>query len=182
MRKIDWTKPQRCNHCRKTKEPSEFYLLLKTSDRRNRRCIDCMRKWNRKNRHWYANYSKHKRDECRRLHLCLECRTPLSGTATQCIKHLIANAASNTFKSRSHAAELLKMYTRSPRCPYTGDSITPGINAELDHILPQSRFRHLITDINNVEWVSTAVNRAKRDLTKDEFIELCRSVVRHCGS
>ncbi|RLD70194.1 MAG: hypothetical protein DRI98_08575 [Bacteroidetes bacterium] len=34
---------------------------------------------------------------------------------------------------------------------------------------------------DNVQWTCWAVNRAKGDLTNDDFIKLCRAVVERCN-
>ncbi len=61
------------------------------------------------------------------------------------------------------------------RCALTGRSLTPQ-TAALDHIVPV-RFggEHLI---ENAQVLHKDVNRAKGSLTSDEFIGLCREVVR----
>lgn len=62
------------------------------------------------------------------------------------------------------------------RCALTGESLSPG-DASMDHILAVSRGGPHIID--NAQIVRKDVNRAKGTLTNDEFIALCRAVVRH---
>lgn len=45
----------------------------------------------------------------------------------------------------------------------------------LDHVIPQSRGGS--HDISNLRWVCAKANFAKRNLTDEEFVELCSSVV-----
>lgn len=59
-------------------------------------------------------------------------------------------------------------------CPYTGIRLDFGVDASLDHILPQSRYPHLADDINNMEFVHIHVNHMKKNMTKEEFIEFLR--------
>ena len=61
------------------------------------------------------------------------------------------------------------------RCALTGRSLTPP-TAALDHIVP-IRFggEHVI---ENTQALHKDVNRAKGSLTSDEFIGMCREVVR----
>ena len=61
-------------------------------------------------------------------------------------------------------------------CPYTGKKLEIGTNASLDHIQPKSRFPELENCFENLEWVDDNVNRAKRAMTKEEFVELCSTV------
>jgi len=61
-------------------------------------------------------------------------------------------------------------------CALSGRPLTPDSTA-LDHILPVSRGGG--HTLENVQVLSTAVNRAKHTLTNEEFIQLCREVVAH---
>ncbi len=64
----------------------------------------------------------------------------------------------------------------SYRCALTGKKLTPG-TAALDHCIPVSRGgQH---EIANAQLLHRDVNRAKGTLTNDEFIKLCRDVVKH---
>ena len=61
------------------------------------------------------------------------------------------------------------------RCALSGTELTPDTTA-LDHILPVSRGGdHLIT---NAQALTKDINRAKGTMTNDEFIDMCRRVVR----
>ena len=62
-------------------------------------------------------------------------------------------------------------------CALTGERLDR--TAELDHRLPQARGGE--HSINNLQWVTAKVNRAKRDLTDAEFLALCKSVARWIG-
>ena len=58
-------------------------------------------------------------------------------------------------------------------CSLTGAKLDR--TSQLDHILPKSKGG---TDyIENLQWLSQKANLAKRDLTDDEFIDLCASVM-----
>lgn len=60
-------------------------------------------------------------------------------------------------------------------CALTGAELIPGTNASLDHKLPTSRGG--TNDESNLHWTTTTVNRAKWNLTVDEFKALCAAVV-----
>ena len=62
-------------------------------------------------------------------------------------------------------------------CALTGERLDR--TAELDHKMPQARGGS--HSIENLQWVTAKVNRAKRDLTDAEFLALCESVVRWIG-
>jgi 5-methylcytosine-specific restriction endonuclease McrA len=64
------------------------------------------------------------------------------------------------------------------KCAITGWDLDDA--AQIDHILPIARGGG--HGMDNLRWVCAAANRAKRELTDDEFIELARAVVSQLGS
>lgn len=83
---------------------------------------------------------------------------------------LRSKGASATFQ------ELARLW-KSQRgvCPYTQRRLTQE-NAQLDHVIPMIRGGS--STIENLQWVNRDVNYAKRDLSRDEFIQLCADVMR----
>jgi len=63
-------------------------------------------------------------------------------------------------------------------CALTGRSLTPQ-TAALDHVMPIRRGGEHV--IENAQVLHKDVNRAKGSLTAEEFVQLCREVVRCCG-
>lgn len=76
------------------------------------------------------------------------------------------------------ARDLAKIW-RNQRglCALTGDKLDR--TAEIDHKIPRSRGGD--DSLGNLQWVTRAANRAKRDLTDEEFLLLCKSCVRWIG-
>lgn len=62
------------------------------------------------------------------------------------------------------------------RCAVTGEVLVPGSTASIDHIIPKSRGGS--SDGSNLRWVLLRVNQIKWDMTHDEFVDVCRAVVR----
>jgi hypothetical protein len=62
-------------------------------------------------------------------------------------------------------------------CSYTKAQLVLGDNASLDHIQAQSRGG--IGTAANLQWVTKQVNACKHVLNHDEFVALCREVVKH---
>jgi 5-methylcytosine-specific restriction endonuclease McrA len=62
-------------------------------------------------------------------------------------------------------------------CALTGVKLNK--TSQLDHILPKARGGS--DCIENLQWLSQEANLAKRDLTDDEFINLCASVMKWIG-
>lgn len=66
-------------------------------------------------------------------------------------------------------------------CGLTGQPLVAQAGAaQVDHILPVSRGGS--HDITNLRWVIKAANLSKRDLTDDEFLQLCLQVAQWLGA
>jgi hypothetical protein len=77
-------------------------------------------------------------------------------------------------EGRATFRELAAMWKRQRgRCALTLRRLDR--NAQLDHILPKARGG--TDELGNLRWVCAEVNLAKRHLTDDEFVTLCREVV-----
>ena len=64
-------------------------------------------------------------------------------------------------------------------CALTGEALTRE-TAQIDHATPLTRGGRGL-GITNLQWVTKQVNLAKRDLTNEEFLGLCNSVVEWLG-
>ncbi len=86
--------------------------------------------------------------------------------------------AKNYLGARRRWGELLdKLKAQGHRCALTGAPLKIGSGASIDHIVPQSRGGP--DEIGNLQWVTLEANRAKQDLSTDDFVALCRAVVAH---
>ncbi len=91
-----------------------------------------------------------------------------------CEKCYLKKAAYRNLGSVKHWVDLREMLEKQGyRCALTGKRLTLGINDSIDHKYPVSRFPHLATRIDNVHWVTRAVNNKKLDKTVAEFLA-CR--------
>ena len=61
------------------------------------------------------------------------------------------------------------------RCALTGDKLTPGI-ARCDHVVPVSEGGS--NHIENLQWVTEDINRAKGVMSQDQFIQMCVKVAK----
>ena len=66
--------------------------------------------------------------------------------------------------------------SQSYKCALTGQELTPE-TSHLDHKIPLSRGGD--NSLGNLQWVHKDVNKAKGDMTNNEFAAMCRSIVRH---
>lgn len=129
---------------------------------------------------WRMKASKRWRKKVR-AGLCRACpREIMVGTKSWCERHWFQQAAWRNGVGGNGAWKKAKelLERQNYTCPYTGERLVIGKNASLDHKNPRSRFKDQVHLWENIEWVDLEVNRAKRALTKSEFIDLCRLIAR----
>jgi hypothetical protein len=102
--------------------------------------------------------------------VCVQCGQPKTGPGLLCDKHA-ARSLGDVTRWRELAALLA---AQGGVCAYTGEPLLLGGNASLDHKTPSSRGGD--NAIGNVHWVTWEVNRAKVNMTHDEFLALCHLV------
>lgn len=87
------------------------------------------------------------------------------------------------FKSVSHRHlgsakywQLLKTMFESQKakCALSGLSLTLGVNADLDHIVP--RIKGGTDDIENLQWVLAHVNNFKSGMLEPDFFQFIKSI------
>lgn len=103
----------------------------------------------------------------------------LPGNNCYCREHWLYQAAWRSgLRGKGRWMEIEDLLVKQNyRCAYTGRELVLGMNASIDHKLPRSLYPGLLNDVSNLEWVDLEVNRAKRTMTRDQFIALCRLVV-----
>lgn len=136
-----------------------------------------------KNSHREAVRERDKKCRAKRLKAgkCTACSADRMPTSNfYCEKHWFHSIAGYRFGSRVGGPVLHKMMKDQDfTCPYTGEKLIPCVNCELDHIFPVSKYPDKAADFDNVEFVLKKVNRAKTNMTPDEFIDLCKRVVEY---
>lgn len=107
---------------------------------------------------------------------CIKCAKPVDVARGQSCKMCILKATAHTWLGTAKRAPELRalLEAQDYKCPYTGRNLEIGRNATIDHKVPRSRGG--TDDIGNLQWVDWQVNKAKTDMTHDEFITLCRLV------
>jgi hypothetical protein len=94
-----------------------------------------------------------------------------------CEKCYFSRMAQRHLNSSKRWRELQSLFkSQDGKCAYTGIPLTIGIDASIDHVLPSSRFPECQYDINNFEWVCDYINIMKKDMTKEEFLELIKVI------
>ncbi len=117
--------------------------------------------------------------------LCSYCSTPCYQHGERlCTVCLLKAVAMSTLGSTKRWPELRTLFDKQEaKCAYTGVDIVirearrsdQRFTASLDHKVPRSLGGP--DSIENLQWVSWLVNRAKTDMTHEQFIEMCSVVV-----
>lgn len=97
------------------------------------------------------------------------------------IRNYKLNKKTNTTKSRFNYESAYNKMVSSPYCYLTGQKLDleDSSSYELDHKIPRSRGGS--NSLKNMGVSSKLANQAKRDLTPEEFIELCIKVCEYNG-
>jgi len=114
--------------------------------------------------------------------ICKHCNTPrLPHSKNFCEKHYFACVAARLGDGSVEMAEALrkKWHDQKGICPYTNQQMLLGLDSSLDHILPVSKYPELKMDINNLEWITTSLNKAKGNMTKEEFMVMLKQLLIH---
>ena len=113
--------------------------------------------------------------------VCIQCGGAPATCHTVCETCWFARVAKSTLggqAAKSRGPEIRALfYAQGGMCAYTGTLLVPGVNASLDHKVPQaSGGDH---SLGNLQWVCLDVNFAKRALSETAFYRLCDDVLRH---
>ena len=109
---------------------------------------------------------------------CVICRKHAVAGAF-CLHHWFKNiGSSHGFNVKNGGIALLKQLwdEQEGRCAVTGRALVPGNGASLDHVVPTSKGG--TNEKSNLRWVLWEINRAKSDMTHEQFVAMCREVVR----
>lgn len=100
--------------------------------------------------------------------LCIICAQRPSQNACYCKICTLKKIAADNLKNRKRAKEIgLLLVQQGHRCAYTGLPIILGVNASLDHIIPQSQGG--THELSNLQWIDDGVNRMRRTMPHDQF-------------
>jgi hypothetical protein len=80
--------------------------------------------------------------------------------------------------SRKYWKQLKELFDKqNGKCPYTGEDLTIGGNAELDHIVSKSNGGKNI--LSNFQWTLRVINRMKSSCNDDEFLKIIKQIYEH---
>lgn len=135
---------------------------------KSNRCSDCVSKNNAARRNAVI--------ERQTAGLCVKCgkEKSVSGN-TRCTVCCLKHSAWTYLKATNKWKELKEVFDKQQGvCPFTGRSLTVGIDTEIDHIVPRSCGGG--DNIENLQWVHKDVNRMKSDKMESEFLELIAEI------
>lgn len=125
----------------------------------------------------YRDRNKILRQERRLAGLCTRCRKPsLPASRNYCLLHwatLVGNSCGH-YDEKFGRILLDKLEEQDYRCAISKEKLIPGFNTSIDHTIPRSKGGS--HEIGNLQWVTISVNRAKSDMSLDEFISFCKNI------
>jgi 5-methylcytosine-specific restriction endonuclease McrA len=154
------------------------------NDIKNGICLDCDNKVYESQRYCEAHRarnnerSKDKREAHKTLGLCILCVKSKAGHSDVCTEHYLKRAAKKHLGTSGKWSILSEsLSVQNTKCFYCNTVLELGLNTEIDHKNPISRFPEQAKDPKNIVWACKPCNQAKNDLTAIEFIALCQRVI-----
>ncbi len=152
------------------------------SQRRRPRCPDCSHS------RWVTQMKTGKeRRNKERLEsgMCLDCGKEVRiGESKWCEYHWIMRLVRNRFSLKGESAQKLsailleKLHKQNFICYYTGLPLTVGLNASIEHLLPESNNPESSHDPNNLVWVRIEVNKMRSNLSFNDFLFFCSACLK----
>lgn len=95
-----------------------------------------------------------------------------------CEKHWLRSLAVVHLGDASCWKDLLAQFNaQNRRCYFSDIPLILGVNAELDHFWPKSRYRDGAKSIDNLVWVDRAINRMKGDWFPWEWHDIMKRIL-----
>jgi len=164
---------KKCSKCKVEKELTEFSKDKVNKNGLQSYCKKCSSKYKkeyRKNnlekiRKDYKNYCKESKDNG----TCKSCTKTKLKDSNWCLYHFIRHILSLgdykllTQYERDYYTEVMidKLEEQNYKCYISGITLIPGVNANIDHILPKKHYPELTLDLENLAWIDSLVNSVK---------------------
>jgi len=144
-------------------------------------CSSCGREREDKNK----NYCKKCRGDIkkfskRRLEngLCAKCSNPKLENSDSCLRCWMISIAYRRIKTGRLAYIIEELWEeQNGICALTGETLIPGVNASLDHIIPVSQGG--TDEKENLRWTLKTVNLFRCVESDQDFFALCLKVIQH---
>lgn len=145
-----------------------------------RTCEDIYSKEYRiKNKDKLARKAKLHKQKLSQNGLCVQCgKTEALVSLRLCLKDHIKNICNNTLGDSSRWEELLGLLEdQKYKCALSGLPIEIGVNASIDHIIPQSK--NGTHELENLQWVHKNVNQIKWTMSVEELLTFCKLILEY---
>lgn len=121
-----------------------------------------------------------KRPSKPKVKMCVECTDKLNKQHRERNKKrfFLARSGGGVLRGTLKVAKIIAFLWKEQRglCALTGDKLTRQ-NAEVDHIIPVAKGGN--NERDNLRWTTHDANQAKRALSDEDFLLLCKKVVIH---
>ena len=171
-----------CSKCKQEKTLDQFHKAKKYKEGVGCYCKECSKAVTKN--YIESGRAKEIQKNGRRKNViegqCSSCKESRLSTSRYCLKHWLWQILAS-FKLKKEDIEdlipglILKLEKSEYSCFYTGLPLVPGLNASLDHRLPQSKGG--THSLSNLEWVHFSINRMKQNLSEKEFINRSAAIL-----
>lgn len=178
-----------CKKCKENLTEDSFHKDKNTKDKLSCYCKNCKKllskkyKWSNLNdiQREKRKLSQYKyKEKNKSTGLCIRCKSEALNNSNLCeIDYLKAKSIQFTGSVENYKLIKEKLEQQNYLCKYSNKKIILGVNASLDHILPKSRYPEKEKDPNNLVWVDTHINIMKNNMSYEEFVDLCKLVLKH---
>jgi hypothetical protein len=106
---------------------------------------------------------------------CTECIEAALNGHHLCLRCYTKSVSSRHLGTKKRWQEILDLFNKqNGKCALSGLPLILGVNADLDHIVPQSRGGS--NDLSNLQWVLESVNKFKNHSLESELFNLVEAL------
>lgn len=128
------------------------------------KCLSAQAKW------WHAKNKKNLERNC-----CIDCGDRPLNNHRFCEKCYLKKVATKRLGDSKRWSELKVLYeSQGAICPYSGDCLFLGVNADLDHVVPVAKGGS--NCVSNLQWVMSMINTMKWTNSEQEFLRLIKNI------
>lgn len=170
-----------CYKCGETKDVSLFHKNKRQKDGLTSECAVCRKAmgaaYSKANRHKLNEMQLARANERLSAGLCRYCKSVALESVGLCERHWFQDRSQKVFGTTKRWNELRDLAAKQEyKCAYTNETLIPGLNMSLDHIVSRFNDSTLAGEVENLQWVTKDINMVKNKYSHNEFIALCGAI------